>query len=388
MTRHERHTSITCLLGSSETGSSVDGRNAISLDMGIIAGIYHVSDLGCVGQFEALRCAPGVWTHLYVVINPSTDRHPENAPALHEDPLLNGILTQAQEGMINAPLVRLGDAKIRLYGLTSNTRATWEVLDAVLDDAAYCALRSRFLEICEQVRSPYPVVKTLTGYGLAAETYLVWYRSSLAVCKMFRSGFEARFRREVDGLQTAERVGVGPSLYEVGPNFVVMEYLCGHKPLSTTWYGLVELEMARHVFEAIALLHNAGIALFDLKFENVLSDGNDVRVIDFETSMRYQDPVPTFDKSPLFTWKRFVEYGKMDAESQCDPIYDSLVRNGPYITYGTNWEPHIGLDIHRLMNGRPYRVLRLWHLLSNKVYPRFFGRLTRGLRSWFNRPDH
>src|SRR5690625_1997142 len=371
MTRHERHTSVSCLFVRDGKPSVAPREPYRRIGHLLHVATYARTELDNKCESRCSQILKPEWTHVLVLFNPVAERRSTEYATDFEDKTIEELIRSASTDNEYLPRNQFGDRNIKLVGYSRTSIEAWSMLEALLRHDAYLELRSRYLDVANRALCPFPVIKELGGFSLAATTQLVWFAGRHAVCKCLSEAFEHHFNRKRVGMEVAAEAGVGAAVLEVGPNWIVMEYLSGHRQVRTKWYGLVPLNTARLVFTSIKRLHEHGIMMMDLKFENCLVNGSDVRIIDFETSLRYEKPVPPFDKNPLFTWRRFLDHGKLDEGSSSDPRVSAYTKSGPYITYNTNWKPHVGLNIDELLNSRPRTGLKRMHHLLTRKLPRY-----------------
>ena len=250
MTRHERHTSVSCLFVK-------DGKPGVT-PREPYPKIGHLLHVATYARTElnnrCSRCEHNLnpeWTHLLVLFNPVAETRSAEYATEFEDNAIEELTRSASTNNDYLPRHQFGDRNIKLVGYSRSSIEAWSMLEALLRHDAYLELRSRYLDVANRALCPFPVIKDLGGFSLAATTQLVWFAGRHAVCKCFRAGFEHHFDRERVGLEVAAEAGVGPAVLEVGPNWIVMEYLSGHRQVRTKWYGLVPLNTARLVFTSI-----------------------------------------------------------------------------------------------------------------------------------------
>ena len=127
---------------------------------------------------------------------------------------------------------------------------------------------------------PYEVLSALGAGGMgevwkARDTRL----NRLVAIKSSLGPFSERFEREAQAIAAVNHHHVC-SLYDVGPDYLVMEYvegewLRGPVPLAQA------LELAEQILDALDAAHEKGIVHRDLKPGNILLTKSGVKVLDF-----------------------------------------------------------------------------------------------------------
>jgi serine/threonine protein kinase len=127
---------------------------------------------------------------------------------------------------------------------------------------------------------PYEIVSALGAGGMgevwkARDTRL----NRLVAIKASISPFNERFEREAQAIAAVNHHHVC-SLYDVGPDYLVMEYVegeCLHGPVPIAQ----ALELAEQILDALDAAHEKGIVHRDLKPGNILVTKSGVKVLDF-----------------------------------------------------------------------------------------------------------
>jgi eukaryotic-like serine/threonine-protein kinase len=127
---------------------------------------------------------------------------------------------------------------------------------------------------------PYEIVSALGAGGMgevwkARDTRL----NRLVAIKTSLSQFSERFEREARAIAAVNHHHVC-SLYDVGPDYLVMEYVegeCLHGPVPIAQ----ALELAEQILDALDAAHEKGIVHRDLKPGNILLTKSGVKVLDF-----------------------------------------------------------------------------------------------------------
>ena len=127
---------------------------------------------------------------------------------------------------------------------------------------------------------PYEIVGPLGEGGMgevwkARDTRL----NRTVAIKKSHNRFSERFEREAHAIAALNHPHVC-SLYDVGPDFLVMEYVEG-QPLKGPLPLNEALALAGQILDALDAAHRKGIIHRDLKPGNILVDKNGVKVLDF-----------------------------------------------------------------------------------------------------------
>src|SRR5438128_1868558 len=150
---------------------------------------------------------------------------------------------------------------------------------------------------------PYEIL-SLIGAGGMGEVYKArdTRLDRIVAIKVSKEQFSERFEREARAVAALNHPNIC-ALYDVGPNYLVMEYVEG--PTLAGPIALVEaLPIARQIAEALEAAHEKGFIHRDLKPANIkLTTGGKVKVLDFglakafDTDSRISDPA----NSPTLT---------------------------------------------------------------------------------------
>lgn len=127
---------------------------------------------------------------------------------------------------------------------------------------------------------PYEILSPLGAGGMgevwkARDTRL----NRLVAIKSSRGAFSERFEREARAIAAVNHPHVC-SLYDVGPDYLVMEYVEGECLRGPVPLGRA-LELADQILEALDAAHQKGIVHRDLKPGNILLTKSGVKVLDF-----------------------------------------------------------------------------------------------------------
>ncbi len=127
---------------------------------------------------------------------------------------------------------------------------------------------------------PYEILSALGSGGMgevwkARDTRL----NRLVAIKASLGPFSERFEREARAIAAVNHRHVC-SLYDIGPDYLVMEYVEGkllHGPVPIA----EALELAEQILDALDAAHGKGVVHRDLKPENILLTKSGVKVLDF-----------------------------------------------------------------------------------------------------------
>jgi len=137
---------------------------------------------------------------------------------------------------------------------------------------------------------PYEILSALGAGGMgevwkARDTRL----NRLVAIKASHTSFSERFEREARAIAAVNHPHVC-SLYDVGPDYLVMEYVEGeslHGPLPIAQ----ALALAEQILDALDAAHQKGIVHRDLKPGNILLSKSGVKVLDFGLAKFQHAPV-------------------------------------------------------------------------------------------------
>ena len=143
---------------------------------------------------------------------------------------------------------------------------------------------------------PYEIFSALGAGGMgevwkARDTRL----NRVVAIKASFSPFSERFEREALAIAAVNHPHVC-SLYDVGPDYIVMEYVEGeglHGPVPLAQ----ALELAGQILDALAAAHEKGIVHRDLKPGNILLTKSGVKILDF--GLAKIQPAPAVDGPSL-----------------------------------------------------------------------------------------
>src|SRR5579863_1166948 len=127
---------------------------------------------------------------------------------------------------------------------------------------------------------PYEIVGPLGQGGMgevwkARDTRL----NRTVAIKKSHSRFSERFEREAHAIAALNHPHIC-SLYDVGPDYLVMEYVEG-QPLKGPVPLNEALALAGQILDALDTAHRKGITHRDLKPDNILAGKTGVKILDF-----------------------------------------------------------------------------------------------------------
>ena len=143
---------------------------------------------------------------------------------------------------------------------------------------------------------PYQIVGVIGAGGMgtvyqARDTRL----DRVVAIKVSEARFNARFEREARAVAALNHPHIC-TLYDVGPNYLVMEYVEG-RPLHGPMPLAQALRLAIQVADALAAAHRKGIVHRDLKPGNVLVTESGVKVLDFGLA-KMEEPASSEEEQP------------------------------------------------------------------------------------------
>jgi serine/threonine-protein kinase len=101
----------------------------------------------------------------------------------------------------------------------------------------------------------------------------------LVAIKFSKTGFSERFDRESRAIASLNHHNIC-QLYDVGPNYLVMEFIDGH-PLRGPLPLATAVEYSRQILDALHAAHSKGIIHRDLKPANILVTKHEIKLLDF-----------------------------------------------------------------------------------------------------------
>lgn len=132
---------------------------------------------------------------------------------------------------------------------------------------------------------PYEIL-SLVGVGGMGEVYKArdTRLDRVVALKVSSEHFSERFEREARAVAALNHPNIC-QLYDVGPNYLVMEYIDGQTlkgPLPLD----VALKYAAQICDALEAAHSKGITHRDLKPENILKTKSGIKLLDFGLAKR------------------------------------------------------------------------------------------------------
>src|SRR5713226_8952606 len=118
--------------------------------------------------------------------------------------------------------------------------------------------------------------------------------------KVSHEEFTDRFEREARAVAALNHPNIC-HLYDVGPNYLVMEYIEGESPKGPLPLDEA-LRIARQIAEALEAAHDKGITHRDLKPGNIkIKPDGTVKVLDFGLAKIHAGPASSVENSPTLT---------------------------------------------------------------------------------------
>jgi serine/threonine protein kinase len=132
---------------------------------------------------------------------------------------------------------------------------------------------------------PYQITSFIASGGMAAVYRAIDTRLGRTVAVKVSAGqFSARFEREARAISALNHSHVC-TLYDVGPNFLVMELMEGETLTERLRKGPLPIEMVlrfgQEIADALAAAHALGITHRDLKPGNIMVTKSGIKVLDF-----------------------------------------------------------------------------------------------------------
>jgi serine/threonine protein kinase len=142
---------------------------------------------------------------------------------------------------------------------------------------------------------PYEIVAPL-GAGGMGEVYKARDTrfDRLVAVKVSKTAFDQRFKREARAVAALNHPNIC-ALYDVGPNYLVMEYVEGTE-LKGPLPAEKAVELGCQILDALDAAHRKGITHRDLKPANVMVTKSGVKVLDFGLAKMAQ-PSPSHEEA-------------------------------------------------------------------------------------------
>ena len=152
---------------------------------------------------------------------------------------------------------------------------------------------------------PYQIESKLGEGGMGQVFRAVDTRLGRAVAiKITRQQFSSRFEREARAISSLNHPNIC-TLYDVGPNYLVMELVEGETLAARLKQGPLPIEMVRHyggqIAAALAEAHAKGIVHRDLKPGNIMIAKSTVKVLDFGLAKSGEDETLTTSRMVMGT---------------------------------------------------------------------------------------
>jgi len=144
---------------------------------------------------------------------------------------------------------------------------------------------------------PYEV-KGLIGKGGMGEVYRAndTRLNRPVAIKVSSRDFNDRFEREAQAISALNHPNIC-TLYDIGPNYLVMEFVEGEMLSKMIERGPLPLDKALQyavqIVDALAAAHAKGVIHRDLKPGNIIITKNGVKVLDFGLSKLSSERLPT-----------------------------------------------------------------------------------------------
>ena len=202
-------------------------------------------------------------------------------------------LAEKHPGLVNS---RLLDTKIRIRNAVNSLKTHHQRSNvihsadnphqgleyfhtAVPDCPEFPKIEKKLKKNQNSMKSPFPVIKTLSGHGRRAKVELIHYKDGKAVLKTYRPGRERFLERELIARKLGKDLPEMTPVLEHGENYLVLPFyndiMDRSKPLS---FGVI-----RRTRSMISHFRSLGFELIDFKPKNIILDSKDgMKIIDFE----------------------------------------------------------------------------------------------------------
>src|SRR5579862_3366785 len=148
---------------------------------------------------------------------------------------------------------------------------------------------------------PYELIEPIGAGGMgqvykARDTRL----DRIVAIKISNQQFTERFEHEARAVAALNHPNIC-TLYDVGPNYLVMEYIEGESPKGPMPLDDA-LKIARQIADALEAAHERGITHRDLKPANIkIKPDGSVKVLDFGLAKVAPTTTASDERSPTFT---------------------------------------------------------------------------------------
>jgi len=188
---------------------------------------------------------------------------------------------------------------------------------------------------------PYRVDTLLGAGGMGHVYHAIDTRLGRAVAiKIVRERFSARFQGEARAISALNHPHIC-TLYDVGPNYLVMELLQGETLAARLNKGPVPrglaLQLASQIADALAAAHAQGLVHRDLKPGNIMLTKNGVKVLDFGLARMAAAADRDEDRGTILGTRRYMSPEQAEGKP-------TDVRSDIY---------SFGLVLYEMLNGRP-----------------------------------
>ena len=156
-----------------------------------------------------------------------------------------------------------------------------------------------------QLLGPYRVLARLGEGGMGEVYRAIDTRLDRAVAiKTTRDQFSDRFEREARAISSLNHPNIC-TLYDVGPNYLVMELVDGDTIAARLGSGPIPVETAllyaSQIVAALSEAHARGIVHRDLKPANIMIAKSGIKVLDFGLAKSEQDQTMTASRMVMGT---------------------------------------------------------------------------------------
>ena len=186
-------------------------------------------------------------------------------------------------------------------------RVASEFMDRpAIQNAAQLLEDSTVTELTAGARlGPYRIESKLGEGGMGQVFRAVDTRLGRAVAiKITHEQFSSRFEREARAISSLNHPNIC-TLYDVGPNYLVMELVEGETIAARLKQGPLPIEMVRHyggqIAAALAEAHAKGIIHRDLKPGNIMITKSSIKVLDFGLAKSGEDQTLTTSRMVMGT---------------------------------------------------------------------------------------